>query len=42
MSQKMLRTLALAAVGFPIVSPAYAQNTIKVGVNAEFSGPLAD
>jgi branched-chain amino acid transport system substrate-binding protein len=33
---------AVAAVGLVVLMPAHAQNTIKVGVIAEFSGPFAD
>ena len=42
MSHKLLRTIAFAAAGLAALAPAYAQNTIKVGVIAEFSGPFAD
>ena len=41
MPNKSLRSF-VAAVVFVALAPAYAQNTIKVGVIAEFSGPFAD
>src|SRR5678815_62637 len=34
MSHKLLRTIAFAAAGLAALAPAYAQNTIKVGVIA--------
>ena len=42
MPNQLLRTLAVAAVALVTLAPAHAQNTIKVGVIAEFSGPFAD
>ena len=33
---------AAATIGLLALAPAHAQNTIKVGVIAEFSGPFAD
>jgi branched-chain amino acid transport system substrate-binding protein len=42
MSLNSLLTAALAVIGIASMPLAHAQNTIKVGVIAEFSGPFAD
>ncbi|SFA96922.1 branched-chain amino acid transport system substrate-binding protein [Collimonas sp. OK607] len=42
MMKKILALATLAAVNYAAVSPAYAQDSIKIGVIAAFSGPFAD
>ncbi len=42
MMKKILALTTLAAVNYAAVSPAYAQETIKIGVIAAFSGPFAN
>ncbi|MQR00741.1 ABC transporter substrate-binding protein [Glaciimonas soli] len=40
--KKILAITTLAAVSYAAVSPAYAEDTIKIGVIAAFSGPFAN
>ncbi|SFI13188.1 branched-chain amino acid transport system substrate-binding protein [Collimonas sp. OK307] len=40
--KKILALATLAAANYGAVSPAYAQDSIKIGVIAAFSGPFAD
>src|ERR1700712_5432981 len=39
---RSLATLLVLATSWIVVAPASAQNTVKIGVVAEFSGPFAD